>query len=100
MAQSPDFVLKVFERLFGSNPNAVALREDLINYSDKESSRVHLAILKLSEGDPEKLLDYIEAARIDYRDVLAWAEYPEQLRSGARRDNTPLEEYEAILTRN
>jgi hypothetical protein len=29
--------------------------------------------------------------------VLAWAEYPEQLRSGARRDNTPLEEYEAIL---
>ena len=98
MSIKPDFVLKVFERLFGSHPDAKALLEALLNYSDKESPRVHLAILKLSEGDPKKLLSYLEAARGDYRDVLAWAEYPEQLRSGKTRYNTPLEEYEAILS--
>jgi len=47
-----------------------------------------------------KLLHYIEAARGDYRDVLAWAEYPEQLRSGKTRYNTPLDEYEAMLERD
>jgi hypothetical protein len=89
--------LKVLERFFGSNADALALSETLLKYSDKESPRVHLAILKLSDGNPEKSLHYIEAARGDYRDVLAWAEYPEQLGSGARRDNTPPEEYKAIL---
>jgi hypothetical protein len=97
MSQSPDLVLKVFDRLFGSHPDADALCEALLQYSDKESPRVQLAILKLSEGDPEKLLNYIEAAKIDYRDVLAWAEYPEQIRTGATRFNTALDQYEVIL---
>jgi hypothetical protein len=97
MSITADLILKVFEKLFGAHPDADALREALLKYSDKESPRVHLAILKLSEGDPKKLFSYIEAARGDYRDVLAWAEYPEQMRSGKTRYNTPLEEYEAIL---
>jgi len=47
---------------------------------EKEQDRVHLAILKLCEeemlDDPSK---YVEIAKKDYRDVLAWAEYPSQL---------------------
>ena len=97
MSISTELVLRVFEKLFGAHPDAKALREALLKYSDKESPRVHLAILKLSEGDTDKLMSFIEAAKVDYRDVLAWAEYPEQLRSGKTRYNTPLEEYEAIL---
>lgn len=40
-------------------------------------ARVQLAILKLSEGDEDKLLHFVEAARQDYRDVLFWAETPD-----------------------
>ncbi|MFQ5942309.1 MAG: hypothetical protein ACE5JF_02025 [Anaerolineales bacterium] len=37
---------------------------------------------------------------MDYRDVLAWAEYPEQLDSGATAYDTVSEDYEAILDRD
>lgn len=40
-----------------------------------EHERVKLAILKLSEGDPDKLQYYLDCAKRDYRDVLYWAEY-------------------------
>jgi len=40
-----------------------------------EKERVHLAILKLSNGDIKKLHDYLNLAKIDYRDVLMAAEY-------------------------
>ncbi len=40
-----------------------------------ESSRVHLAILKCSEGELAKLREYVKHAKMDYRDVLLWAEY-------------------------
>ena len=48
--------------------------------------RVHLAVLKLSGGDTEKVAEYVEAARQDYRDVLAWAEYPRYFARGGFRD--------------
>ena len=47
---------------------------------DKEPDRVRLAILKLSGSDLEKLQRNTNRARQDYRDVLAWAEYPRQSR--------------------
>lgn len=97
---STQLVTTIFKRLFGTHPDAEHLRETLLGYADSASPRVQLAILKLSEGDTERLLHFIEAARIDYRDVLAWAEYPEQMRSGNTRDNTSLEEYEAMLRRD
>ena len=93
-------VRRVFDHLFGAHPDRDAFWEALKSYAEKESPRVQLAILKLSEGDPEKLRHYVQAAQTDYRDVLAWAEYPEQLRSGKTRFNTPLTEYEAILERD
>ncbi|MAT97502.1 MAG: hypothetical protein CL608_10205 [Anaerolineaceae bacterium] len=40
--------------------------------------RVQLAILKLSKGNVDRLREYVEVARTDYRDVLFWAETPEQ----------------------
>jgi hypothetical protein len=43
-----------------------------------ERDRVHLAILMLSEGKLDKLDHYVNVADQDYRDVLSWAEYPEQ----------------------
>jgi hypothetical protein len=39
----------------------------------RERERVHLAILKLSEGDIRALIGYTKAAESDYRDVLWWA---------------------------
>jgi hypothetical protein len=38
---------------------------------------VQLAILKLSEGDLDKLLHYIGAAKQDYRGVLYWSTCPQ-----------------------
>lgn len=49
-----------------------------------EPERVRLAILKLCGEDLHGLDDLIEAAKRDYRDVLAWAEYPEEIRAGYR----------------
>jgi len=42
-----------------------------------EAPRVRLAALKLAAGSIEQLRNEIETAKRDYRDVLAWAEYPE-----------------------
>ena len=39
--------------------------------------RVHLAILKLAEGTEEGVIQWLEEARIDFRDVLTPAEFPE-----------------------
>ena len=97
MTQPSELVLHIFNKLFNSNPDAEELLAQLQGYEGYEAVRVQLAILKLSNGDSEKLQDYIQAASLDYRDVLAWAEFPEQIRSGKTRYNTDLDEYEAIL---
>jgi hypothetical protein len=39
---------------------------------ERERERVQLAIVALSEGSEEKLLDFVQAAKTDYRDVLYW----------------------------
>jgi hypothetical protein len=38
--------------------------------------RVQMACLKLAKGDVAAVKKYVERARGDFRDVLAWAEYP------------------------
>jgi len=43
-----------------------------------ESIRVRLAILRLSGGDLGKLRNGVATAKRDYRDILAYAEYPRQ----------------------
>ena len=48
---------------------------------EREEIRVRVAALKLSNGSSTRLRELIAHAKRDYRDVLAWAEYPEELRS-------------------
>ena len=41
---------------------------------------MQLAILKLSGGSEERLREFLAVAKRDYRDVLFWAENPEESR--------------------
>lgn len=43
---------------------------------ETEKNRVQLAVLKNAAGSIDELLIQIQTAKVDYRDVLAWAEYP------------------------
>jgi hypothetical protein len=45
---------------------------------ERERERVQLAIVKLSEGNEEKVREFVAVAKRDYRDVLFWAENPEE----------------------
>jgi hypothetical protein len=47
---------------------------------ERERERVQLDILILSGGSEEKVREYVAVAKRDYRDVLFWAEYPEESR--------------------
>jgi hypothetical protein len=93
-------VLAKFAQLFGAHPDSEALLALLDRYGarerDRERERVQLAILKLGAGDPDKLRHNVEAALVDYRDVLAWAEYPKQMDTGATVFNSPAEEIQEI----
>jgi len=48
---------------------------------ERERKRVQVAILKLSAGSEAKVREYVAVAKRDYRDVLFWAEYPEESKS-------------------
>ena len=57
---------------------------------ERENLRVYLAILKLcSEKGLSKLSHYINEAKNDYRDVLSWAEYPNEIKSPVYDERTP-----------
>ena|ERR1051325_4989937 len=43
---------------------------------ETEKDRVQLAMLKNAAGSIDELLIQIQTAKLDYRDVLSWAEYP------------------------
>lgn len=47
---------------------------------EHEPGRVRLAILKLAGAELQSVEKYTGYAREDYRDILAWAEYPRQSR--------------------
>jgi len=46
-------------------------------YDDMQADDVHRAVLVLSKGDMNALLDLVAAAANDFRDVLMWASLPE-----------------------
>ena len=50
----------------------------------REPARVRLAALKLANGSLEGLRQAIDRAKLDYRDVLALAEYPKYTQIGFR----------------
>jgi len=45
---------------------------------ERERERVQLDILKLSAGSEAKVREYVGVAKRDYRDVLFWADCPEE----------------------
>ena len=61
------------------------------------TARVQLAALKLANGSVEKLRSNIESAKRDYRDVLAFAEYPEYCKKGFRASELPADERTRII---
>ena len=64
-------------------------------------TRVQLAILKLSEGDRERLPDLVKMAKVDFRDVLAYAEYPQEMRTDPiKMRDMPEEEAQSIRQRD
>ena len=81
MAHSREEVLASVQASFPKESRARAL-ELLDTYGlaghERERERVQLAILKLSDGNEEKLRQNVNVAKRDYRDVLFWAEYPEE----------------------
>jgi hypothetical protein len=63
---------RLFERVgkeFAGSDRAIVV-ELLSSYVGREAERVRWDILKLSNGSLEKVRQYIEAARVGYRDVL------------------------------
>lgn len=57
----------------------------LRQYRGPETPRVHLAVLALSGRKLADLERMVDAANKDYRDVLYWAEYPENSALGTRK---------------
>lgn len=64
----------------------------------KERERVRLAALKLANGDIGKLRSAINRAKLDYRDVLAPAEYPKFMQEGIRFRRLRSRDRELIYT--
>ncbi len=81
MPHSHDEVVAAVQKTFPESAHARVL-ELLDTYGvesyERERERVQLAILKLSEGNEEKLREFVAVAKRDYRDVLFWAENPEE----------------------
>ena len=80
MKPTAALVQQLVERLFATHERTTAM-SILRTYgeTDAEPHRVRVAILKLSAGQLGQLAHYTSAARRDFRDVLAWAEYPQEL---------------------
>lgn len=61
------------------------------------ADRVRMAVLKLSSGDFAKLRTHIEMAKRDFRDVLAYAEYPAYMKVGFGVGKLPETEQSRII---
>jgi len=94
-APSRDLVLKKIRTLFPIAANARQAMAILDTYGaeawHREKDRVHLAVLKLGGDDLASLRRCVEVAKRDFRDVLAPAEYPEQMQAGMGRGSKEME---------
>ena len=82
MELTDELVQLLVERLFPAEERAAAIAM-LDRYGtaphEREAVRVRVAALKLCKGELADLERVIGHAKQDYRDVLAWAEYPDEL---------------------
>ena len=58
-----------------------------IEERERETFRVRLDILKCCNGNYGLIDKFLDAAKQDYRDVLAWAEYPHQMELAVSADD-------------
>ena len=83
-----------------SSDSVSAAREVLEQYGSeiwhREALRVRAASLKLACGDLERLRIEIDRAKVDFRDVLASAEYPEYSKSSTIKSVSHDEERKII----
>ena len=61
----------------------------LEGYGSGESFRVFAAALKEGKGNLERLKQMVDLAITDYRDLLAAAEYPAQMKEGLFSSHSP-----------
>jgi hypothetical protein len=72
---NPD-IPSVVATIFGDRaPNALSVLATYVG-DQTDSSRIIVAVLKLSEGDLDRLRHFVDVANADSRDVIYWAEYP------------------------
>ena len=85
MLHADERVSAVVNRMWPSEAEREQVLALLAEYGkaphEREAARVRLAVLKLSEGQVDRIPELIAAANRDYRDVLLWAEYPEEGRA-------------------
>lgn len=75
-----DLILAKIKQTF-PNEETEKIFSILNNLHELNRERTQLAVLKLSAGNLEKLSQALEVAKNDWRDVLAWAEYPEEMQN-------------------
>jgi hypothetical protein len=82
MAVSRDDVVRKVGELFPDSERASMLRllDRYPGDTPEGRARVQLAILKLAKGQTADLKDWVDVACVDFRDVLASAEYPRQFK--------------------
>jgi hypothetical protein len=83
VAYTRDLVIAKVNRCFRYDGETKILEIlDLYGNQSVETARgrVQIAMLKLCEGNLEKLQKLVRDAQADYRNVLAWAEYPEAMK--------------------
>lgn len=80
---SEQLLEQLINREFSELSNEVTGKLKNLN-SDSEAGRrrIAAAILKLANGELSELNQLIEQANSDYRDVIAWAEYPRVFKAG------------------
>jgi hypothetical protein len=88
-----EWVQRAVEASFSEPERALALGllEEIVG---NETPRVKLAALALAGGSLAELRRMVAAARLDYRDVLYWAEYPEE--SGRMTREQAADRYRAL----
>ncbi|MEW6131289.1 MAG: hypothetical protein AB1757_29945 [Acidobacteriota bacterium] len=83
LTPTKELVEEKVHEMFSRHKRAPAFSIRGFNQRDPDTlgqARVQLAVLKLREGDLDSLSEYARIARIDYREVLAWAEYPNAMK--------------------
>lgn len=74
---------KIVKFQYDDQYNAVMAKLDSLNIdSPQVKNRIKAAILKLANGEYDKIDNYLDSANFDYRDLIVLAEYPRNWKHG------------------